>query len=156
MIDFHMMIYHIYVTCNRPLTFPKLSSSMMNMKIIYVRNSSGKKKPSNSKKMEAIRLEHAKFLASVGYKGGGGCSRLVKAKPAFLEKSDATQIPSSSLQNMIAPCPKRDIFERTRNESDEVKEAIRQKAARTAPAYNKGALQYITDGDNLKTLGRKI
>lgn len=126
---------------------------MMNMKIIYVRDSSGKKKPSKSKRLEAIRLEHQKFLASVGYKG---TSRLVRAKPASLVAPSASSIPSSSLRDMIAPCPKKDIFERTRNESEEVKEAIRAKAARTAPAYNKGALQYITDGDNLKTLGRKV
>lgn len=127
---------------------------MMNMKIIYVRNSSGKKKPSKSKKLEALRLEHAKFLESVGYKGT--TSRLVRAKPASLDAPSTPSIPSSSLRDMIAPCPKKDIFERTRNESDEVKAAIRAKAARTAPAYNKGALQYIGDGDDLKTLGRKV
>lgn len=126
----------------------------MIMKIIYVRNTSGKKKPSKSKKLEALRLEHAKFLESVGYRGS--TSRLVKSKPAFLSKPDTTKIPSSSLQNMVAPCPKRDIFERTRNESDEVKEAIRQKAARTAPLWNKGGTMYITDQSDLTTLGKKV
>ena len=126
---------------------------MMNMKIIYVRDSSGKKKSSKSKRLEAIRLEHQKFLASVGYKG---TSRLVRAKPASLVAPSAPSIPSSSLRDMIAPCPKKDIFERTRNESEEVKEAIRAKAARTAPLWNKGGTMYITDQSDLTTLGKKV
>ena len=126
---------------------------MMNMKIIYVRDSSGKKKSSKSKRLEAIRLEHQKFLASVGYKG---TSRLVRAKPASLVAPSAPSIPSSSLRDMIAPCPKKDIFERTRNESEEVKEAIRAKAARTAPLWNKGGTMYITDDSDLTTLGKKV
>jgi hypothetical protein len=126
---------------------------MMNMKIIYVRDSSGKKKPSKSKRLEAIRLEHQKFLASVGYKG---TSRLVQAKPVALVAPSAPSIPSSSLRDMVAPCPKKDIFERTRNESDEVKAAIRAKAARTAPLWNKGGTMYITDDSDLTTLGKKV
>jgi hypothetical protein len=126
---------------------------MMNMKIIYVRDSSGKKKPSKSKRLEAIRLEHQKFLASVGYKG---TSRLVREKPVALVAPTAPSIPSSSLRDMVAPCPKRDIFERTRNESDEVKAAIRAKAARTAPLWNKGGTMYITDDSDLTTLGKKV
>ena len=39
--------------------------------------------------------------------------------------------------------------------ADTIKE-IQNKAARTAPAYSKGAYQYITDGADVKTLGRKI
>ena len=122
------------------------------MKIIYVRNSSGKKKPSNSKKLEKIKLEHQKFLASVGYTGR---ARLCTTNPKLVVQSAPEPSSTRSLQEMVAPCPKRDIWERTRNESPEVREEILRKAARTAPAYNKGALQYITDGDDLKTLGRK-
>lgn len=31
-----------------------------------------------------------------------------------------------------------------------------EKSKRLAPLYNKGAYQYITDGDSLRSLGRKI
>ena len=31
-----------------------------------------------------------------------------------------------------------------------------RKNQRTAPLFNKGAYQYITDGDALKSLGRKV
>lgn len=34
-------------------------------------------------------------------------------------------------------------------------EALR-KSQRTAPAWNKGAYQYITNGDDPRTLGRKV
>lgn len=122
------------------------------MKILYVHDRSGKKKPSRSKRLQQVLVDHQNFLASVGYTGVK--PKLVKQRPVVATKAQTPE--ARSLQEMVAPCLKRDIFERTRNESDDVKEAIRQKAARTAPAYNKGALQYITDGDNLKTLGRKV
>ena len=38
----------------------------------------------------------------------------------------------------------------------EAKAESEAKAKRTAPSYNKGAYQYITDGDGLNALGRKI
>jgi len=40
-------------------------------------------------------------------------------------------------------------------ESPEVQRDILIKAMRTAPAWNKGAYQYITDGADKTTLGRK-
>ena len=126
---------------------------MMIMKIIYVRNSSGKKKPSNSKKLEAIRREHQKFLASVGYTGR---ARLCATNPKLVVQSAPEPSSTRSLQEMVAPCPKRDIWERTRNESPEVREEILRKATRTAPIWNKGGLMYITDDQDLTTLGKKV
>jgi hypothetical protein len=41
-------------------------------------------------------------------------------------------------------------------ETPEVREAIIAKSKRLAPAYNKGAVQYVTDGAEIETLGRKI
>ena len=41
-------------------------------------------------------------------------------------------------------------------ESPEVQEAIIAKSKRLAPAFNKGAVQYITDDAEIQTLGRKI
>lgn len=41
-------------------------------------------------------------------------------------------------------------------EAPEVREAIIQKSRRIAPAFNKGALQYVTDGAEPKYIGRKI
>lgn len=41
-------------------------------------------------------------------------------------------------------------------ESPEVRAAIIAKSKRLAPAYNKGAVQYVTDGADIETLGRKM
>jgi hypothetical protein len=41
-------------------------------------------------------------------------------------------------------------------ESPEVRDAIIAKSKRLAPAYNKGAVQYVTDGADIETLGRKM
>jgi hypothetical protein len=41
-------------------------------------------------------------------------------------------------------------------ESPEVREQIIAKSKRLAPIYSKGAVQYISDGEDLTTLGRKI
>lgn len=47
-------------------------------------------------------------------------------------------------------------WKRGLEETKETIKEIQNKAARTAPAYSKGAYQYITDGADTKTLGRKI
>lgn len=41
-------------------------------------------------------------------------------------------------------------------ESPEVSEAIKHKASRLAPEFNKGAVQYITEGSDLTQLGKKV
>jgi len=41
-------------------------------------------------------------------------------------------------------------------ETPEVREAIIAKSKRLAPAFNKGAIQYITDDADIQTLGRKM
>ena len=56
---------------------------------------------------------------------------------------------------------KRDIrtdhkWKRDHEEKPETIEAIEKKAMRVAPAYNKGAVQYITDETDAKYLGRKV
>jgi len=47
-------------------------------------------------------------------------------------------------------------WKRGLEESAATVQAMQDKADRTAPAYSKGAYQYITDGADIKTLGRKI
>lgn len=41
-------------------------------------------------------------------------------------------------------------------ESEETRNAIIAKSKRLAPLYSKGAVQYITDDENISQLGRKI
>ncbi len=63
--------------------------------------------------------------------------------------------------NGFGNCFKRDIlnehkWKRDRQESSETIKEIEAKAKRVAPAFNKGATQYITDEADPKTLGRKV
>ena len=47
-------------------------------------------------------------------------------------------------------------WKRDREETAETIKEIERKKTRVAPAYNKGATQYITDGADPTTLGRKV
>ena len=47
-------------------------------------------------------------------------------------------------------------WKRGSEESAATVQAMQDKADRTAPAYSKGAYQYITDGTDAKYLGKKI
>lgn len=48
-----------------------------------------------------------------------------------------------------------DIFVETLEETEEVRAEIEAKSKRVAPLYNKGALQYVNDGDDKHALERK-
>lgn len=51
---------------------------------------------------------------------------------------------------------KNGVMDNLHKESEEVQKKILEKKARLAPAYNKGAVQYITDDADPKYLGRKL
>ena len=83
------------------------------------------------------------------------------------ERAYKIEIPSyktesnAPLSNGFGNCYKRDIlnehkWKRDRQETKETVAEIQRKAARTAPAFSKGAYQYVTDEADIKTLGRKV
>lgn len=53
-------------------------------------------------------------------------------------------------------CSKRDIMTNLHKEPEHVQKEILDKAKRTAPLYSKGPYQFITDGSNLKEIGKKL
>ena len=125
--------------------------------LIYTRQSSGRKKPSKSKRFLQAQVEHQKFLASVGFFG----KRKNVDRPY--------NMPDLSIESSAAPLSNRLDFDggykrsiddhkwkRDRVESKATIEEIERKKTRVAPAYNKGATQYITDGADPTTLGRKL
>ena len=69
----------------------------------------------------------------------------------------ALSIPSHSTSTQFLPS-RNSVMDAAQlaKESPEVREAIIAKSKRLAPAYNKGAVQYVTDGADIETLGRKI
>lgn len=120
------------------------------MAIIYTRNSSGRKKP--SKKTLRLREERKAYFDSI-LKNSPRSERML-AIPERVIKN----LPP--LSNAVGNGFKRSVddykWKRDREESIATIKEIEKKKSRVAPAFNKGAVQYITDGADIQTLGRKI
>lgn len=125
--------------------------------LIYTRQSSGRKKRSQSKRFLAAQEEHKKFLESHGFYGTRR-----KSKPLY-------NMPDLSCESKAAPVSnnlhasggfKKSVddwkWRRDREESAETIKEIERKKTRIAPAYNKGATMYITDETDPVSLGRKV
>ena len=97
------------------------------------------------------------LLERVGY------FKAKKTQPKKFSYSLAVESNAAPLSNTIPGgiAAKKDVlndhkWKRDHEERPETIKAIEEKAKRVAPAYNKGATQYITDGTEAKYLGRKI
>ena len=120
------------------------------MALVYTKTSSGRKKP--SKKVLRMREERKAYFAAV-LKG----SR--KERPINLpEPLPRKELPP--LSNSVGNGFKRSVddykWKRDREESAATIKEIERKKTRVAPAFNKGAVQYLTDGTDPATIGRKI
>lgn len=62
----------------------------------------------------------------------------------------------ASLQTDNGVCARNTIMDNLHLESEEVRAQILAKSTRLAPAYNKGAVQYITEESDPRFLGRKV
>ena len=117
---------------------------------------SSKQKKSNSKKAAEAEAKHNAWLAKQGL-----TPNQIKLKKAFVgnvrisTKPDLTTSNPYQLSNSVGNGFKKGIMENLHKESPEVQKEIMAKAARTAPAYSKGAYQYITPGADLTDVGRK-
>jgi hypothetical protein len=117
---------------------------------------SSKKKKSNSKKAAEAEAKHNAWLAKQGL-----TPNQIQLKKAFVgnvrinTKPDLTTSNPYQLSNSVGNGYKKGIMENLHKESPEVQKEIMAKAARTAPAYSKGAYQYITPGADLTDVGRK-
>lgn len=117
---------------------------------------SSKKKKSNSKKLAESEAKHNAWLAKQGL-----TPNQIQLKKAFVgnarinTKPDLTTSNPYQLSNSVGNGFKKGIMENLHKEAPEVQKEIMAKAARTAPAYSKGAYQYITPGADLSDVGRK-
>ena len=115
-----------------------------------------KKKKSNSKRLAESEAKHNAWLAKQGL-----TPNQLKLKKEFVGnvrvniKPDLTTSNPYQLSNSVGNGFKKGIMENLHKESPEVQKEIMAKAARTAPAYSKGAYQYITPGADLSDVGRK-
>jgi hypothetical protein len=120
------------------------------MALVYTKTSSGRKKP--SKKTLRLREERKAYFKSI-------LKDSTKERPINMPEPYQAKnaIP---LSNSVGNGFKRSVddykWKRDREESAATIKEIEKKKARVAPAYNKGAVQYLTDGTDPATIGRKI
>ena len=120
------------------------------MALVYTKTSSGRKKP--SKKVLRLREERKVFFSAI-----------LKDKP---RKERTLNIPEREvkklppLSNSVGNGFKRSVedykWKRDREETVATVKAIEEKKKRLAPIANKTGYQYITDGADVETLGRKV
>ena len=114
-------------------------------------------KPKNKTKSQlSAEKFHNGWLIKMGIKpkGKGKISSVCEI-PTYVAES-TLHSPSSELIPTWTPNSRKvPVFENLRSESPETQSAILEKSSRVAPAYNKGAYQYIPNKEDLKTAGRK-
>ena len=120
------------------------------MALVYTKTSSGRKKP--SKKVLRMREERKAYFATV-------LKDSRKERPINLpEPFERKSLPP--LSNSVGNGFKRSVddykWKRDREESVATAKAIEEKKKRLAPIANKTGYQYITDGADVETLGRKV
>jgi len=119
---------------------------------------SSKKKKSNSKRVAESDAKHNAWLAKQGL-----TPNQIQLKKAFVgnvrindTNYDLVRNTTKLSNNLhVTGGFKKDVITNMHKESPEVQKEIMAKAARTAPAYSKGAYQYITPGADLSDVGKK-
>ena len=117
---------------------------------------SSKKRKSNSKRLAEATDKHNAWLAQQGL-----TPNQIQLKKAFVGNVRSNIEPNTTtcnpyqLSNSVGNGFKKGIMENLHKEKPEVQKEIMAKAARTAPAYSKGAYQYITPGADLSDVGKK-
>lgn len=124
------------------------------MSILYVRQSSGKKKKRTTKRLEKARIEHAVFLQSFGIGKKQSCYR--NSFPDLSTK----EIAATSDNLYVSGGYKHTIhdykWKRGQEEKKETIIAIEKKSKSIIIPYNKGPTMLLTKADDLTTIGRKV
>ena len=120
------------------------------MALVYTKTSSGRKKP--SAKTLRLRDERKAYFASV-------LKDSAKERPINLPEPMIKRN-LAPLSNSVGNGFKRSVddykWKRDREESAATTKAIEEKKKRLAPIYSKGPVQYLTDGADVQTLGKKV
>lgn len=120
------------------------------MALIYTHNRSTRKKP--SAKVTRLREERKAYFAAI--LNGSRKERYINIPEPFISK------PMPPLSNSVGNGFKRSVddykWKKDRQETVATAKAIEEKKKRLAPIANKTGYQYITDGADVETLGRKV
>ena len=120
------------------------------MALVYTKNSSDRKKP--TAKQLRLREERKAYFASILQ--GSKPERYINI-PEPLERKSLPPL-SNSVGNGFKRSVEDYKWKRDREESAATAKAIEEKKKRLAPIANKTGYQYITDGADVETLGRKV
>lgn len=130
----------------------------MHMERAYLNNNgSGKgKKPANTAAQRKANAEHEAWLRSKGLHPSQVEKRKSNFKIEKVEVAPPSKPPVQLSNNLkVKGGFKRSIMDHLDEESPETRKAILDKASRLAPAYSKGAYQYISPGTELSDIGKK-
>lgn len=115
-------------------------------------NASSKKKKKSAKQIKAD-AEHAAWLKARGLDRASVQAKVAKEKPrAEMPKYEYAKVQYS---NVVGSGIQTGVMANLHKEAPHVQKAILDKASRVMPLFNKGGLQYATDGTDLKTVGTK-
>lgn len=115
-------------------------------------NASGKNKKKSARQIKAD-AEHAAWLKARGLDRATVQAKVAKEKPrAEMPKYEYTKVQYS---NVVGSGTQSGVMANLANESAQTRKEILNKAKRIAPAYSKGAYQYITPESDLTDIGRK-
>jgi hypothetical protein len=118
--------------------------------LLYIKISSGRKKP--SKKTLRLREKRKAYFKSI--LSGSKPERPISI-PEPLQRKELPPL-SNSVGNGFKRSVEDYKWKRGREESASTAKAIEEKKKRLAPIYSKGPVQYLTDGADVETLGRKV
>jgi hypothetical protein len=126
--------------------------------LIYANNRSKRRK--TPVKVARANAAHAEWLKTVGYEGKRkNVDRSYNLECSFLTNT-SNRVPAPVSNGIGNGFKARSVddykWRKDVTETSATIAEIERKKTRVAPAYNKGATQYITDGVDPKTLGRKV
>ena len=117
-------------------------------------------KKRNGKKKKTDDAKHQKFLEKMGVS-----PKQIKEKrrgdldwPSAYNKTmrvEEAPYASAGISGSSDFCVKRGVLANLHKEPKKVQKEILEKASRVQPLYNKGGLQYVTDGIDLHDVGKK-
>ena len=121
------------------------------MAIMYLNNTSKKRKPSI--RQLRSREEHMKYLASLGYTPGMKIERTAELPKYEYRRVTSDSIPGGGGFKRSVEDYK---WRKDQEESKATIQEIERKKSCLAPAYNKGAVQYVTPGTDPRYIGKKV
>lgn len=119
--------------------------------------STNKRKKSTNKKLAEANSAHKAWIQDIT-KGKKSSTSVDKSWATSYDKSlksNKSNYVSSGISGSSDSCAAKGIMTRLHKESKATREEILRKASRCMPLYNKGGLQYATDGEDLTQVGSK-